>query len=267
LKWAGGKRQLLPTLRDYYPLHYARYIEPFFGSGAVFFDLLASGRLAGRQAWLVDDNADLVGCYRMLMSRADDVIAELRRLAAGHQRNGSEFYYKVRDTRFNPMRATSTTYTPALAAMLIYLNRTGFNGLFRLNKSGEFNVPAGRYVNPRILDETHLRAVGSALRSRGVTLVHGSFDGFVVLSNSSAAEIVRLYSTPEARRAGLRIDRVNARRAINARADARGVVTELLITNVLRPKMLRAGYAPAIQTSLRQHGHAKASRRSDSNDT
>src|SRR5438874_11996465 len=177
LKWAGGKRQLLPALRTFYPVTFNRYIEPFFGSGAVFFDLHASGRLAGRQAWLVDDNADLIGCYRMLTSRTDEVIKQLQVLAAGHERGGSDFYYEVRDARFNPMRATAATYTPEMAAMLIYLNRTGFNGLFRLNKSGEFNVPAGRYVNPRIVDEQHLQQVATALRTRGVTLVHGSFDG------------------------------------------------------------------------------------------
>lgn len=321
LKWAGGKRQLLPALRGFYPVVFNRYIEPFFGSGAVFFDLQASGRLEGKQAWLVDDNADLIGCYRMLMSRTDEVIAALQRLANEHDARGTDFYYEVRDTRFNPMRAgASGSYTPEMAAMLIYLNRTGFNGLFRLNKSGEFNVPAGRYINPRILDEAHLRQVAAALRTRGVTLVHGSFDGalleadkgdfvycdppyaplsrtacfasytaggftlndharlqraliqavrrgaHVVLSNSSAPEIERLYSTREARRAQLRIERVHARRAINSRAALRGPVTELVVTNVLRPGMLKA-YAPAIQTSLRQLGHANARRRSDTKDT
>ena len=295
LKWAGGKRQLLPALRGYYPVAFNRYIEPFFGSGAVFFDLHASGRLAGRQAWLVDDNADLIGCYRMLMVRTEEVITELRALADGHDRGGSAFYYEVRDERFNPMRAAAGGYTPELAAMLIYLNRTGFNGLFRLNKSGEFNVPVGRYINPRIVDETHLRHVATALGSRGVTLVHGTFDGalaeagkgdfiygdppyapvsrtacfanytakgftlgdqtrlqrrlidaatrgaHVVLSNSSAPDIERLYSTSDAKRAQLRIERVPARRAINSRAESRGPVTELVITNVLRPRMLRAG--------------------------
>jgi DNA adenine methylase len=295
LKWAGGKRQLLPALRGYYPLRFTRYIEPFFGSGAVFFDLHAAGRLSGRPARLVDDNADLIGCYRMLMSRTEDVIAELRGLARGHDCGGSDFYYQVRDARFNPMRAASEAYTPEMAAMLIYLNRTGFNGLFRLNKAGAFNVPAGRYSNPRIVDEQHLREVAAALRRPGVTLVHGSFEeafadagtgdfiycdppyaplsrtacfanytakGFgpqdqmrlqqaiidaarrgahVVLSNSSAPSIEQLYSTSEARRARLRIERVNARRAINSRADSRGPVTELVITNVLRPRMLRAG--------------------------
>ena len=165
LKWAGGKRQLLPALRGFYPVAFNRYIEPFFGSGAVFFDLHAVGRLEGKRAWLVDDNADLIGCYRMLISRTDEVIAELRQLAAAHGARGSDFYYEVRDTRFNPMRASSGAYTPELAAMLIYLNRTGFNGLFRLNKAGEFNVPAGRYANPRIVDEMHLQQVATALRT------------------------------------------------------------------------------------------------------
>ena len=320
LKWAGGKRQLLPALRGFYPVAFKRYIEPFFGSGAVFFDLHAAGRLEGRQAWLVDDNADLIRCYRMLTSRTDDVIAELRLLASEHHARGNEFYYEVRDTRFNPMRAASSTYTPELAAMLIYLNRTGFNGLFRVNRAGAFNVPVGRYVNPRIVDEPHLRQVAAALRSRGITLVEGPFDGAlrnagkgdfiycdppyapvsrtacfanytatgftltdqkrlqqalidaatrgaqVVLSNSSAPDIVELYSTSEARRAQLRIERVDARRAINSRADSRGPVTELVITNVLKRKMLRA-YAPAIQTSVRQLGQANARRRSDSKET
>jgi len=320
LNWAGGKRQLLPALRRFYPAAFRRYIEPFFGSGAVFFDLHAAGRLEGRQAWLVDDNVDLIGCYRMLVSRTDDVIAELRLLATGHAAGGDEFYYEVRDTRFNPKRAAASAYTPELAAMLIYLNRTGFNGLFRVNRAGEFNVPVGRYTNPRIVDEPHLRQVAAALRSRGVTLVHGSFEGalleagkgdfiycdppyapvsrtacfanytatgftltdqkrlqqalvgaaargaHVVLSNSSAPDIVQLYSTDTARRAQLRIERVPARRAINSRADSRGAVTELVITNVVKPRMLKA-YAPAIQTSLRQLGHANARRRSDSKDT
>src|SRR5258708_21956719 len=91
LKWAGGKRQLLPALRGFYPVAFTRYIEPFFGSGAVFFDLHASGRLDGRQAWLVDDNADLIGCYRMLVSRTDAVITQLQLLAAEHGARGSDF--------------------------------------------------------------------------------------------------------------------------------------------------------------------------------
>src|SRR5258705_1551594 len=103
LKWAGGKRQLLPTLRSFYPITFKRYIEPFFGSGAVFFDLQASGRLAGGQAWLVDDNADLIGCYRILMTRTDEVIAHLGLLAAVHGRRGTRFHYQGQARRFDPL--------------------------------------------------------------------------------------------------------------------------------------------------------------------
>lgn len=197
LKWAGGKRQLLTALREHYPASFNRFIEPFFGSGAVFFDLHASGRLRGRAAWLIDDNPDLIGCYRMLRDRTDQVIAALEGLARGHEAGGTDFYYRVRDQRFNVLRAahprTSTcarplVYTPELAAMLIYLNRTGFNGLFRLNRQGDFNVPAGRYTNPRIVDERHLRAVAAALADPAVTIAHGSFER--ALGESSSGDFV-----------------------------------------------------------------------------
>jgi DNA adenine methylase len=286
LKWAGGKRQLLPVLRQYYPDSFQRYVEPFFGSGAVFFDLFNAERLAGRAARLVDNNPDLVGCYRTLRDSPDAVIAALEPLAEEHRVRGAAFFYEIRDRRFNPARAAAKgTYTPELAAMLIYLNRTGFNGLFRLNRRGEFNVPAGRYVNPRICDADHLRTVARALAERDVTMEQGSFDrsladagpgdfvycdppyaplsrtacfaqytagGFttldqqrlqqavvaaaergaiVVVSNSSAPEIETMYRSDAARRAGLRIRRVEARRAINSRASSRGPVDELIITN------------------------------------
>lgn len=177
LKWAGGKRQLLHALRPYYPAAFDRYIEPFVGSGAVFFDLYNAGRLEGRRARLVDLNPDLIGCYRVVRDHTDAVIAALDRLEDQHHACGDACYYDVRDRQFNPMRAAAAIvgsqkqdppYTPELAAMLIYLNRTGFNGLFRLNGQGEFNVPAGRYTKPRICDAEHLRAVARALSGDGV---------------------------------------------------------------------------------------------------
>jgi DNA adenine methylase len=186
--------------------------------------------------------------------------------------------------------------------MLIFLNRTGFNGLFRLNRQGEFNVPAGRYAEPRICDAAHVREVARTFGRPGVSLEYRGFEatlaragagdfvycdppyaplsrtasfahytagGFtpfdqrrlqqavieachrgthVVVSNSSAPEILTAYSTREARKAGLLVHRVPARRAINSRATARGVVDELIITNVkgggsleaIRPKMVKA---------------------------
>ena len=293
LKWAGGKRQLLPELRSYYPDRFERYIEPFFGSGAVFFDLLAAGRLEGRRAQLVDLNPDLVGCYTTVRDHVEEVIAELQILARAHAARGNDCYYQIRD-RFNILRANRIAYTPDLAAMLIYLNRTGFNGLFRQNASGEFNVPAGRYTDPKICDAAHLRAVAAAFQQRGVTMELGSFEetlagasrgdfvycdppyaplsrtasfahytagGFtafdqvrlqqaviaaarrgavVVLSNSSAAEIVKAYSSREALMAGLVMRRVEARRAINSQGARRGAIDELIVSNRPAPRMLKA---------------------------
>lgn len=295
LKWAGGKRQLLPVLAEHYPPTFSRYIEPFVGSAAVFFDLLNAGRLERRKIQLADVNPDLIGCYRTLRDRPDEVIRELASLEREHRARGDECYYDVRDERFNPLRAArlargpeelAETYPPDLAAMLIFLNRTGFNGLFRLNRSGGFNVPAGRYTDPRICDDGHLRAVAAALGRPGVSIVLRGFEAtlsqardgdfvycdppyaplsrtssfasytaagftafdqrrlqqaviaacrrgaFVVVSNSSATEIVRTYTTTEAQKAGLRVRRVPARRAINSRASARGPVDELIIANV-----------------------------------
>jgi len=188
LKWAGGKRQLLPHLRRFYPPAFRRYIEPFFGSGAVFFDLYASGRLDGRDVVLIDSNQDLIGCYETVRDRPAEVSAALDRLAAGHARDPRAHYYDVRDARFNPQRAARRdaggriAYTPELAAMLIYLNRTGFNGLFRLNASGGFNVPMGRYDRPRINDPERLARVSAALGSPRVRLQHGSFESALPLA-------------------------------------------------------------------------------------
>lgn len=301
LKWAGGKRQLLPRLRRLYPDEFSRYIEPFFGSGAVFFDLYSAGELAGRRVHLSDESADLIGCYHTLRDRPADVVAALVRLAREHAAQGADCYYDVRDRRFNPARAAQQRYTPELAAMLIYLNRTGFNGLFRLNRRGAFNVPVGRYANPTICDPRHLESVAAALRSSDVTLERGSFEaplrtagagdfvycdppyaplnetsrfaqytagGFgeadqerlqqaviaavrrgasVLLSNSSAPRIVSLYTSPEARRAGLVLERVPARRSINSRARGRGCVDEVLVmtramalASVERPRPARS---------------------------
>jgi DNA adenine methylase len=176
LKWAGGKRQLLPQLRRFYPAQFSRYIEPFFGSGAVFFDLHASGRLDGREAVLIDSNADLVGCYTAVRDAPDTVADALDRLAASHARDPRAHYFSVRDSMFNPERERRRSadggigYTPELAAMFIYLNRTGFNGLYRVNARGGFNVPPGRYQRPRIADREKLTRVAAALSSPGVDL-------------------------------------------------------------------------------------------------
>ena len=182
LKWAGGKRQLLPALRRFYPAAFGRYIEPFVGSGAVFFDLYNAGRLRGKDVVLIDSNADLIGCYEAVRDAPEDVASALDALADAHAAHGRDHYYDVRDRQFNPVRDRERqpdgriAYSPELAAMLIYLNRTGFNGLFRLNSRGAFNVPVGRYEKPRISDRDRLFRVADALASPGVRVIAGSFE-------------------------------------------------------------------------------------------
>lgn len=176
LKWAGGKRQLLPFIREYYPRQIGRYFEPFLGSGAVFFDLTGSGLLDGRAAHLSDCNADLIGFYEAVRDRPAEVSAELRALADGHARIPG-FYYEIRDQRFNPARAQGISpSTPALAAMFFYLNRTGFNGLYRVNRQGGFNVPEGRYASPQIWDDARIMEASTVLRRPGVSLSVAPFE-------------------------------------------------------------------------------------------
>ena len=196
LKWAGGKRQLLPRLRRFYPDRFGAYHEPFLGSGAVFFDLAAAGRLRGRRVRLTDVNADLIGCWLQVRDARDAVIDRLRTLEAGYGGDPEGCYYRIRDEKFNPRRAAimngtgslAESYTPDLAAMLIYLNRTGYNGLFRLNAKGAFNVPRGGYVNPRICDEGNIRRVSATLDELGASLRHEPYGE--VRSAASAGDFI-----------------------------------------------------------------------------
>ncbi len=163
LKWAGGKGQLLEQFRPLFPewalgappsRGVPRYFEPFVGSGAVFF-ALRPGR-----AVLTDVNRELVDCYRAIQLHLEDVIAALRR-----HRYEEAHYYRVRD--LDP----AALALPERAARTIFLNKTGYNGLFRVNKKGRFNVPFGRYTNPGFANPDslgNLRACARALR--GVTL-------------------------------------------------------------------------------------------------
>jgi DNA adenine methylase len=197
LKWAGGKRQLLPALRPYYPSSFARYIEPFVGSGAVFLDLHNRGMLDGCEVRLSDINADVIGCYQVIRDDVDALIAELRGLQDGYASRGRDHFYEVRDERFNPRRREihayehpENHYAPDIAAMLIYLNRTGYNGLFRVNRRGLFNVPAGRYASVRICDADNLHALSGALARPGTSLAVLGFDE--ALGRANAGDFVYL---------------------------------------------------------------------------
>ncbi len=152
LKWAGGKGKLLPQLLPLLPGDIAdcRYLEPFIGGGAMFFHLQPT------EAVINDANTELVTVYTAVKGDVEELIENLSQLAAF---GGSEGAYYAGRTLYN-------NHTESLcdrAALFIYLNRTCFNGLYRVNKAGEFNVPYGKYKNPRICDPKGLRAASEAL--------------------------------------------------------------------------------------------------------
>ncbi len=156
IKWVGGKQQLLTQFEAYFPPTFHRYLEPFVGGGAVFFHLWNTRRLPG-QALLRDNNAELINAYRVVRDQVDDLIRSL----AEHQSHHSKtYYYQIRGLD----REAAELSDVAKAARTIYLNRTCYNGLYRVNRRGEFNAPMGNYKAPRILRENVLRAASAALQ-------------------------------------------------------------------------------------------------------
>ena len=158
LKWAGGKSKLVDRICALLPSKIETYYEPFVGGAAVFFALARQGRC--KKAVLSDSNPDLINVYAALKADVDSVIKALRRW-----KYDEECYYRVRDEK---PRLPVTQ-----AARTIYLNKTGYNGLYRLNSKGQFNVPFGRYTNPTICDEPNLRLVAECLKD--VTLFVNDF--------------------------------------------------------------------------------------------
>ncbi|MGD9108308.1 MAG: Dam family site-specific DNA-(adenine-N6)-methyltransferase [Gammaproteobacteria bacterium] len=151
LKWAGGKSQLLDVLLPLIPNHYGKYIEPFFGGGALFFALNPDN------AVIADSNPELINVYKVIAGDVEALIVALRK-----HRNDEAHFYKTRaldHTKLNSVRA---------AARTIYLNKTCFNGLYRVNRKGQFNVPFGRYTNPSFCDEDKLRLVSDILKRKKI---------------------------------------------------------------------------------------------------
>ena len=149
LKWVGGKRQLLNTLRPLLPSKITTYCEPFVGGGAMLFDLQP------KKAYVNDINSNLILVYTVIRDKVDDLINQLEKFE-----NTSDMFYTVRDWDRN--RETYDNMTDVeRAARIIYLNKTCFNGLYRVNNSGEFNSPFGNYKNPNIVNAPVLKAVNS----------------------------------------------------------------------------------------------------------
>ena len=162
VKWVGGKRSILNLLITRLPQQYGRYVEPFVGGGALFFTVLPEN------AYLSDINKNLILTYMAIRDNVDEVIRLLEKHAAAHSK---EYYYVARENFGN------TTNPIEIAALFIYLNKTCYNGLYRVNSKGKFNVPIGKYENPAILDPVNLHMVAKALQ--GVTLSQSTFSDIV----------------------------------------------------------------------------------------
>ncbi len=269
VKWVGGKRQLLAQFRRmnlYPPENFdpkkSRYFEPFVGGGAVFFDLLPE------EGFLSDLNKELVVTYNVIKNDLEKLIVSLKK-----HKTDKDYFLEVRAQDPNKLSDV------AVASRFIFLNRTCFNGMYRVNSKGGFNVPFGKYTNPLICDEDNLRKVSKALQNIDIkhqdykevlkkakkgdfiyfdppyypvsktasftsytaesfldkeqtelrnTLVELNKRGcFVMLSNSDTPFINKIYSGIK----GVRINKVQAGRAINSNGSGRGKVTEVLITN------------------------------------
>jgi DNA adenine methylase len=169
VKWAGGKRQLLEQLRPLLPATFGRYFEPFAGGAALFFDL---GRT---DAVLADMNAELIDVYLAVRDHVDAVIEALRRY-----RYGEAHYYKAREADRGKLTLAQR------AARTIYLNRTGYNGLYRVNRAGKFNVPMGRHTNPTLCDADNLQACARALSATDIRVA----DFEAVAAGAKAGDLV-----------------------------------------------------------------------------
>jgi DNA adenine methylase len=179
LKWAGGKTQLLPELAKYYPTSSVnRYFEPFLGSGAVFFHFKVM--VNPKSSFLWDNNLELIQTFQAVRDDVEGVIEVLREHESVHSK---EYFLKIRK-----IRVKKETKSSAIAARLIYLNKTCFNGLYRVNSRGEFNVPIGNYTKPSILNEEGLRKASKQLA--GADIAEKDFR--MVLCDAEAGDFVYL---------------------------------------------------------------------------
>ncbi len=178
LKWAGGKRQLLRVLQPLFPANIKFFCEPFLGGAAVFFYLMPG------KAWINDVNKDLMSFYKCIKDHVDELIA-----ITSTFKNNEEDFYRIRSWDRNPDEYNKLPEIQK-AARLLYLNKTCYNGLYRVNKAGEFNAPYGHYKNPEIIDEQALRTVCRYFNQAEVTMT--SLDYAQVLDAIPADSFVYL---------------------------------------------------------------------------
>lgn len=264
IKWVGGKRQLIAEIKSFMPKNYNRYIEPFVGGGALFFELKP------QNAIINDYNEDLINLYTVVRDNPEELINDVCK-----HKNESGYYYKIRaldrdEKAFNKLTSIEK------ASRFIYLNKTGFNGLYRVNAKGQYNVPFGKYKNPSYYVSDNISACSALLNNTEITsgdfesikervnkgdLVYfdppyvplnktSSFTAYTdkgfdedmqirlkelcdyitdigayfMLSNSHTDYILELYQ-------GYNIHTVEAKRSINSKGTGRGKVKEVIVTN------------------------------------
>ena len=171
VKWAGGKGSLIPQLNNFYPYELKngiieRYIEPFVGGGAVLIDILQKYDV--QEAYAFDINIDLINSYNVIKNNVEDLITNLKQMETEYlqleQEERKNYFYNKRE-EYNNYTLEENEHNIQRAAQFIYLNRTCFNGLYRVNKAGKFNVPMGSHKNPTICDEENLRNLSKLIQN------------------------------------------------------------------------------------------------------
>ena len=178
VKWAGGKRQLIPILNENLPKTMGTYYEPFLGGGALLFHILSERN--GQKCGISDLNSDLVLTYTTIRDKPNELIHSLKNHSKNYQKDSKSYYYAIRES--NPRSAVEKT------SRLLFLNRTCFNGLYRVNSKGKFNVPLGKYTNPNIVNEENIRSVSHVLQSRKVSIKCRDFES--VLDDAKKGDLV-----------------------------------------------------------------------------
>ena len=178
VKWAGGKGSLINQLTKYYPQGLLNgeidtYIEPFVGGGAVLINILKQYKI--KNAYAFDINKDLINCYKVIQENVEELISQLQSMQEKYINYSTEerakYYYAVRD-EYNS-DSLNDEISVKRASEFIFLNRTCFNGLYRVNKAGKFNVPSGKYKNPTICDEENLRNLSQLIKD--VKFIYGDY--------------------------------------------------------------------------------------------
>ena len=178
VKWVGGKRQLMKDLENNFPNQFGTYHEPFLGGGAVMFNLLS--KEPKMSCNVSDFNADLILAYVTIRDKLGKLVESLENHSKNYYKNSTEYYYQVR--KQEPKQQIEKV------SRLIFLNRTCFNGLYRVNKKGQFNVPLGRYTNPNIVNKENLTAVNRILQSKTIKISCRGFEA--VLGDTKKGDLI-----------------------------------------------------------------------------